>query len=131
MAKQKQTELTGKETNVTEATTENEASNNRNEKAVDNIKTENQRNVGQANVVDNEAVRQEVEFFTLAEAYEVMLKGGVFRFKEWDKNKVPYVAFVPRGQTTIVIAKSVDSNNKIVFRPSQAEAVKKLWYRVK
>jgi hypothetical protein len=43
---------------------------------------------------------------------------------------VPYVAFVKRGQTKIVLATSVESNNFTIYRPAQDEAVKRGWYEI-
>jgi len=74
--------------------------------------------------------KQKVEYYTLAEAYQLMLKGKAFRFAEWDKHKIPFVAVVPRGRTTISLVKSLYDKNERVYRPSQAEAVKKLWYEI-
>jgi len=72
---------------------------------------------------------EEVTYYTLAEAYNLMLRGNEFRFKEWKKS-IPYVARVERGRTTIGL-KVIGSNRPDKsFRPSQAEAVKKLWYKI-
>jgi len=127
----KQTQTKQKEANAkqpeNETKTDVEQSGNAN--ANDVSKTENAKTENSGEVDKNE--NEVREFLTLAEAYKVMLKGGVFRFAEWDKRKIAFVAFVPRGMTTIMIAPSPEHNTRRVLRPSQEEAIKKLWYQVK
>ena len=123
-----------KDENVTKDVNENKTVTSEDTGANATVKNEADTSDKQLNSVDNREeneVEEAQEFVYLAEAYQRMLRGEVFRFKEWDKLKIPYVAFVKRGQTKIMIAKDVDSNNAMVFKPSQEEALKKLWYQVK
>jgi len=109
---------------------ENSVEQNKDVVGSSNADANNQESAG-GGKTEKAVEKDKVEYLTLAEAYEGMLKGGVFRFKEWDKRKIGFVAFVPRGMTTIMLAVSETHNTRTPYRPSQEEAIKKLWYQVK
>ena len=69
-----------------------------------------------------------MQYYTLIEAYEIMKKGGVFRFADWDKKAKPYVAFVKNNK--IVISSSPEGFNVKIYRPTQEEALEKKWYQI-